>query len=71
MGVFPASLSETAVASAAFLECPIPLWNDLDFPDSSQITGIRKLTCVNKAECIGEYFSLVSLAQRFRHIPSV
>src|SRR4051812_10981681 len=30
MGVFPVSLSETAVASAAFLECPIPLWNDLD-----------------------------------------
>jgi hypothetical protein len=29
MGVFPVSLSETAVASAAFLECPIPLWNDL------------------------------------------
>src|SRR3954451_6292391 len=30
MGVFPVSLSETAVASAAFLECPIPLWNDLE-----------------------------------------
>src|SRR4051812_4930197 len=30
MGVFPVSLSETAVASSAFLECPIPLWNDLE-----------------------------------------
>ena len=35
MGVFPVSLSETAVASVAFLHCPIPLWADLarDLPE--------------------------------------
>jgi hypothetical protein len=38
MGVFPVSLSETAVASAAFLECPIPLWNDLVI---ERLTGVR------------------------------